>query len=400
MFFSPLALALLIPISEYGQVEASLAMGSLIYPIFGLGLATSVSYFLLKAKNNDIIPLIVFCSAIFGLISLLTYFSLNSFKVDSTSYQFLIFGGIFAVQFTLSAYLKSTNRTFLATVLDGGFYIILMFLCTAFWISSTTNSLKIIEFFSLLYLIILIFFCFIFFFLKNKLVLVEIRTSLYQIFKYSLPFVLPALGMLAIVNGGRVLASNFLSIESVAAYGLLFRLTATSIVFHQLISTIFFRKIYLSPPETLDVYFSCIFITSLSIGFFTFFLLKSDFLISLTFMGTLKPIQATHYPPMIFLTSFWISLALFEPIIAREKLALQHTSILLVTSLIGFLVCFIFQLHGILNLHNLIYIQLFVFFSAYACIYAVFFYYNINLPIFGFLTFSSAFVFITFRTTI
>lgn len=400
VFFSPLALALLIPISEYGQLEASLAMGSLIYPIFGFGLATSVPYFLLKAKKNEIIPLILFCSSIFGLISLLTYISLNYFQTASANYQFLIFAGIFAVQFTLSAYLKSTNLTALATVLDGGFYIILMFLCVTFWVSSTTNSLKIIEFFSLLYLTTLIVFCFIFFFLRNNLSLIEIKTSLYHIFNYSLPFILPALGMLAIVNGGRVLASSFLSIESVAAYGLLFRLTAISIVFHQLISTIFFRKIYLSPPGTLDVYFSCIFITSLLIGFFSYFLLMLDHLSPLTFMGLLKPIHSAHYPPMVFLTSFWISLALFEPIIAREKLAPQQTAILLITSLIGFFVCFIFQQQGILNLYNLIYIQLFVFFSAYASIYAVFFHYRINLPIFGFFTFSSFFVFITFRIII
>ena len=125
-----------------------------------------------------------------------------------------------------------------------------------------------------------------------------------------------------------------------------------------------------------------------------------DHLSPLTFMGLLKPIHSAHYPPMVFLTSFWISLALFEPIIAREKLAPQQTAILLITSLIGFFVCFIFQQQGILNLYNLIYIQLFVFFSAYASIYAVFFHYRINLPIFGFFTFSSFFVFITFRIII
>lgn len=322
VFLAPLVLSNYLSLKTYGSLEYGISIGNILAVVLGMGLLSAYPYFILKKKNNNyfsaflLFVLILFLAAsilLFGL--LLFYPNLNTPIVWAIIMSFII-----ASQTLFSSIYKTHNKSVIAVVIDGGFYIYLMV------ISGVIIFISLKGFEYLHYNLILYFFLFTGFMLlvlKNR---IEISRNSFQnllkILKYSLPLVLTSFLIMLLSNSGRLLVEEYFGSKDLAHYSFYFRIASGVVLFYQFASIVYFKQLFTASAEKLDKYF-CIFfclITTITIvGFFVVPHLFQDYFKLLKGIDEYREI----YFLMVILVVYWIALALNEPLIYRENLAVK-----------------------------------------------------------------------------
>lgn len=380
VLFAPLLLAATIPLAAYGQLEANLAWAALVAPILAMGLPAAVPYFLLKEQKFSNKPLIACCAtAIGGCVVLLQlgYFLLG---VQPVAVSVMVIATVFSLQFVWSAFLKSESKPAIASMLDGGFYSLLMLFAVAcLWLPLE----KVLPWLDVLVWLYLLLLCGIggFWLWQGRRLLHPPHVAhLRTLFRYCLPYVLPGLGMLAIINGGRIMAHYWLGSEAVGVYAFLFRLAAPAIVMHQLLATLFFKQLYIAPAVQLDRYFPVVIFAVLATGVMAVAMLPLFMHDHWSILSRLVDADWQVQRLLVVQVALWIAIALMEFVIARENKVWAQLLALIAVAIAGFVSAFWVHHAGRLDLLGLCQVQLAVFLAAYLAMWGILWRTGVRLP--------------------
>lgn len=337
VFLAPLTLSNYLSLETYGSLEYGISVGNILAVVMGMGLLSAYPYFILKKKKVDYFSAFLLFILILFLVGSVLLFGLLLYpKFNSPVLWAIIMGFIIASQTLFSSFYKTHNKSVIAVAIDGGFYIYLVI------ISGIILCVSLKGFEYLHYNLILYFFLFTGLMLLTFKKRIEISKksfhNLTKILKYSFPLVITSFLIMLLSNSGRLLVEEYFSSKDLAHYSFYFRIASGVVLFHQFASIVYFKDLFTANAKKLDKYF-CIFfclITTISVlGFFCVpFLFENQFKL-------LKNIQEYReiYFLMVILVVYWIALALNEPLIYRENLAVKMNwliSFILVIAAISF----------------------------------------------------------------
>lgn len=350
-------------LTAFGEFEYALSIGLLLCLPFNLGLQAATPYFLLKQKRQDFYPIFYFHGLLLlgiFLIGLLLYLMINgfSFNVFSLSLSIAI---IFSLQILASTLSKTQEKIYSAVFIDGAFFILLNSYNLYLYCYSASASLPILQLLLLLQITLLALF-YGYRFSKSK---ADFTWQKYKAaLQFGRPILLSTFLILGLTATGRIFAGYYFDLAAVAIYGIYFRLAAVVIIAHQIVNIAYFKKIYASKSETLDLWFERFLggIILLSAGVYFFVPTIAQY-----FFEMVRSTWASSqdlFLALLFQMFFWICLALFENIIARENLATAFNKRLLplfifMVSLFG--IC---QYFNILSLSSLVFINTFCLYLA------------------------------------
>ncbi len=347
-FITPILFSNVVEVSSYGEIEYILSVGFLLAAPLSLGLHGSYPYFNLKLNRTGYRSLFEAHSLILVGVAMLAL--VGYLFMDNVLWLALALGGLVAIQLIKSSIQKSHEQIQVASVLDSGVYY---FLCIYLAIKSLLGMpFQVFD-------LVLPFgsYLFVMFIWSLKDYLTSKGDYNKKRYKESIAFgitvVISGFLMNGLVMGGRVAVEYFLGFEQVAYYGFYFRLAAVIVIFHQIINIAFFKKIYQSLPKTLDFYFSLLLLI-LIIGSVSLW-----WLVPMLFSSFFEVLRNTYtefkwlYFIFAFYAVLWISMALGENIVYREKLAGLLNRALVV--LIFVVLCSLFLLNSLygLDLHML-----------------------------------------------
>ena len=318
VYFVPLLLADYLTTSEFGVLEYSLAgLGFIVNGLIGFGIPGGYPYFVLKQKKLSIIN--GFSLHPLWLLSLFVINQISFFYFGLKQELYLAFNisYIIANQSFYSTQLKSHENPIKAIFLDSGIYLVLALHIILYKIGVCELSINkislIIALYACLYLIVAVYK----FYRVQK---DKIFFNYKKILSYSFNVMMSTFFIFLITSSGRILIEHFFSFKEVGVYGFYFRLSAVVVMIYQMISIVFFKKIYTLNPKILDKYYSFFFIALFVISI-------SVFLISPLILNHFSVFFKNTYmlnKHVYFLLSsqmiMWIATALNSSIINRENL--------------------------------------------------------------------------------
>ncbi len=361
VYLAPLWLADILSKYDYGVLEYALAgLGILIAASFSLGIPGAYPYFILRKKNFKvkhafkIHPLWLLFLFVINQI-LYIGFEVFSFKI----YLALNFSYIIANQQFYSTKLKSKESILKAVFIDSGVYFMLLIYATLVLLNIIKPTIEMVNKTILIYAFIYVLYAMAQFIKVNK---EGIISSYKRILKFSFHILIASILIFAITVAGRILTEYFLGIEYVGTYGFYYRLASLVVVIHQVVSIIFFKKIYTFEPKILDKYFSLFFIGIYILSILFYFI--SPYVVvyfSNYYNETFKENTILYF----ILSSqmvMWIASALNSSIIDREGIAKKNNLRLLTLIIISLLILFL--LKNYLTLPLLTFIHFTVFYIA------------------------------------
>ncbi|MDB4727956.1 hypothetical protein OAF63_04120 [Saprospiraceae bacterium] len=320
-------------VADFGLFEYALSVGLIMAVIFNFGLQGAYPYFNLKLKKEGYQSIFHAHSVLLGglLIGLfLIHQYINSFLPTKYIFAILI-GGIIALQVMASVILKSNEILKKAVLFDGGFFLILNVYNFHLWTTGKVFKLEFLQLIFAGYLLLLTSYHGFSFWKSRK----DFSLKRYlEAIRFGRHLVLSAFLIICLTGSGRIFIEWFLNFEEVGYYGFYFRFASVTILIHQIINIVFFKKMYQSKAQILDKYFA-LFLKILVIG--GLFIWQ---IIPWVFMDLLTLLQDSYstYHRLFFILTFqmifWIALALNENIIYREGLAgKMNKGFLIITSL-------------------------------------------------------------------
>ena len=271
VFLGPLLLANQLSIKEYGLVEYTLALGSIIAIFFNSGVSASYPYFILRRKLNSFKPYFLLHPLMVSLIAVLAGILFITGILDSRYFLGLLIGAVTANQILVSTKQKSHERGNMAVLVESGVFILL----TVIALLMMSGVLKDITwFYGSVFAYYLIFLAHSAISLKELKVGPSTLMRYKKIIQYGLPIVFSSVAVVLFSTSGRIIVEWFLEIDKVGIYAFYFRIASVVIVIYQIINVLFFKKIYTYPFRILDKYFSKFFIGILTVGLIFYFFIQ------------------------------------------------------------------------------------------------------------------------------
>ncbi|MCL5127262.1 hypothetical protein [Algibacter sp. L4_22] len=360
VYLAPLILAEILTKEDFGILEYALAgLGMVVNALVSMGVPGGYPYFILRLKKLSIRN--GFYLHPIWLLLLFTLNQLSFFFLSLKPELYLAFNisYIIANQVFYSTQLKSHEYSTKAIFLDSGVYLVLAIQIVLFKLNLLELSIKSINITIALYALVYGFIAIYRFYKVKKH---EITFHYKSILKYSLNVMMGTFFIFLITSSGRILAEYFFTFEEVAVYSFYYRLSAVVVMIYQMISIVFFKKIYTLDPKILDKYYSLFFVGIAILSFIIF-------TISPFILNPLSSFFKDNYiknKEVYFLLSsqmvMWIATALNSSIIDRENLAKKNNAFFL--SLIVMSCGSLLFLKDILSLELLVLIHYSIIFIA------------------------------------
>jgi len=315
---SPIFFIKFISLEQYGLIEYSFATGSVITVALLLGLGGAYPYFILKKGETDkeqafflYGALILFLFVLFGCLYHISVLTRNIYFI-------FLFSAIFSLQRLYSLILRCNDKGYKAVLFDSGYYFILTILILLCLVTNIHNPLQWLQYFMELYITGLIV-DFIVHYKKhtNKPLSDVLKYDYPEILKYSVHLIISGLIIYWLTSSARIYIKIFMGFEQIGIYSFYFRMVGISVALYQFCQITFFKKLYLSNPKRLDIYYAALMCTIL------IFCLIS-FTISPVFLKYLLPEGYADMPKLFLLLCFqmpiWVGTALCESLVARENI--------------------------------------------------------------------------------
>lgn len=356
VFVAPLALSLLMEPTAYGEFEYALAWAASLSLAAGLGMGGAVPYFLLKRERPEYYLTFRVYMAAVALLGLGGVALAWVLRGPAT----LVFGIVATAVLTLqgihSSYLKSRSVPGRASAVESGLYLILVAAIGVSFALRSRPSLPWLSGWVAGWLGVLLA-------LSigrgiGSTAFSRHRRRFAKIVGFSLPLLLSSLFMGLLANNGRLVAGEFLSFQDVASYGFFYRITAATIVLHQLLTVLFFSRIYTAPPEELDRYFARI---AAAVGIAALAVWATGSFLLPRLIGRYR--EFSDPAPGVFWTLsfqmlFWSGTAQSEFILYREKMAKPLTILLGAALALVLGTCAALRAAGALTLPRMCVVQL------------------------------------------
>jgi hypothetical protein len=303
----------------FGLLDYALAVGIILSIPLNAGLTGAYPYFILKLKKVDDEVLFFY----HGLATGLGYFMLRigcciiNINYTPSLHLILIISSIFSLQILASVIYKSNGKIFKALIFDAGFFVILNTYNLYLFINNGYLEITTLNNFYTIYLFALI----IFYAIKSIQGKKGNWTSYLKILRFGFPLITASLLIIGLTGSARIIIERWIGMEAVGVYGLYFRLAALVVLLHQVVNIAFFKKIYTSHPIKLDSWFSSFIVFISLISIVSFVLIPHLLLPYLDLINDTWLFYSSLYVILCFQMVFWITLALFENIIYREKLS-------------------------------------------------------------------------------
>jgi O-antigen/teichoic acid export membrane protein len=360
VFVTPLLLADLLDVEVFGKLEYAIAgLGFVLSAIVNMGVPSAYPYFLLKKKEEDVAEGFTGHFVWLGAFFLLNQLAFTLFNLSLEIYTSLNIAFIIANQIWYSTRLKTHEKPVRAIFFDSGLYILLLILFAVIKLGVIEPSFKVIS------IVFFVYGTLYFFegsrrFWKSKKI--DLWAKYRRILKYSLNVMLGSFFIFLLTASGRILVEFFFSYEDVAVYAYFFRISAGTVVLYQMISILFFAKLYTYPPAKLDFYFSLFFLSTAFISLALFFALPYILERLSLFFSTVYPSERGVYFILSIQMIMWIATALNSSIIDRENLA-KTNNICFLGLLFGFSIV-LWILKGKFLLEDLVFVHMTVIFVA------------------------------------
>lgn len=348
-FAAALWLSNMISVAEFGLFEYALSGGLILAVILNLGLQGAYPFFIIKEKKENYRAIFFFHGLLVSGV-ILVLILLNKIMGYWIPIKFSLMGlmaSLIALQVLYSTILKSHEILIPAVLLDGGLFITINIYNILMYFELVTFSLEYLETGLMIYLIIVWLIYFREYFVTKQ----QFSLEKYQaIINFGKHLVISSFLIILLTGGARIFIDYFLAIEQVGYYGFYFRLAGITVMIHQIINIVFFKKMYQSDTSTLDYYFS------LFVGAILIISLSLSFLIPALFSGILTILENSYseykllYITLAFQIVFWVILALNENIIYREELSSKMNRGFLVIFFLMFGTMVVFSKLEILNI--------------------------------------------------
>jgi hypothetical protein len=355
VFFVPLGLSIAMDSASYGAVEYSMAWSSSVALMLGLGLPGSIPYFLLKRQRPEYFSTIQLFALGVGVIGVIAGLGLLAFPIHPYFVLGVFLTGSIVLQGVQSSRLKVADRPGAASFVESGIYLAMLVGLGVALISGSLVNVRHLYVMMGAWLLLLLVSVHRKF--SSTIPLKKHFRRFRKILRFGVPLVLSSLFMALLTGGGRLIAGSLLSLEEVAVYSFFYRLCASCIVLHQLLTVLLFSRIYVANPKDLDRYFSTI---SMIVA-----LCAALFCVSCSYaLPGLMPAFARYSRfngGLFWLLSlqmvFFAGIAQCEFIVNREKKAVEQIAVLAIAVGVGFLVCVGMKWYGALNLVRLCAVQ-------------------------------------------
>lgn len=351
VFLAPLFLSNELSLEEYSLFEYAITFGGIFAVILGTGFEGAYPYFTLKQNRNDI-DIVFFWKgiAVFVLL-LLNVVIFYFFDYGSQYYLGVNIACVFFLQRMFSSILKTHEKSSMAVILDGGIYVLLIVALYFLKVVYQEVSFDYLMLFIYLYA----FFLFVIF-TRQLFISIHIlpkKIDIIKINRYGIQLVGVSFLLMFLTGSGRILAERFLGLDDVGIYGFYFRIAAAIVLFHQFVNIIFFKKIYVTNPKVLDIYFSIFLVFCLILTVLNYLIFPE---LGKTYLSLLSnyDIYSKIFLQLCLFSPLWIAVALLENIVYRENLAKYLNKGLFIICGLYVLMVLILYLLEILNLSVLI----------------------------------------------
>lgn len=350
VLFAPLLLSNVVSVEQYGLFEYALGIGSISSILFAAGLPGAVPFFLIRQNRPDFTAAFHTHAALLSLVLIGSGIALLLTPQVSPVALGLSVGALMACQAIHATISKSNAQPARASVLESGFYLVLLLsIAISSLLKFNFDMGKMAVALNLYGVILLAISAHS---LKAKQRIRGLSEKYHESLRFGLPLIFSSLMIVALANGGRVLVSTLLSTETAGIYSFIFRLSATVLIAHQLINTLFFRTLYESNPNSLDKFFclvSSLIIISSAAVFMASPLIPPSIL---QLSSELNNNRESHLI-ISYQMIFWVSTALLENIIYRSKIGNRFSAILFVIVPTLILTALALKQANLLNLETL-----------------------------------------------
>ncbi|WP_395681804.1 lipopolysaccharide biosynthesis protein [Inquilinus sp.] len=355
-FFGPLLLSQIMSIQDYGTAELGLSVGVVGAQILSLGIPGAIPQLVLIRKEGHVLDLLFFVTASIGLIGL----GAAAIVYAASGQLLYVFAGIAVAgagaQVAASVYYRSMGRRFGILVADNLALYVFMIVGGLVFVALGRVPLWAI-----------ILGCgavaagFTLFALAGLARTIRPRFLAAHVDARKMGFfmMVNSLVYFAIVSSSRILVGWFLSVEAVSVYSVCLRVAGAIFLVHQLITTVYFKKLYEAPADWFDRYY----LKLLAITMAGAAVILAGFEL---FGDRLLPGWTAYFPEMsrvlpivCMQTIWWVSLAQVEMRINRALISRQATMWLLV--------CAALMLAAMAALHALALLTLPVAALVFAC---------------------------------
>ncbi len=346
-FFGPLLLSQIMSIQDYGTAELGLSVGVVGAQILSLGVPGAIPQLVLIRKEGHVLDLLFFVTASIGLIGL----GAAAIIYAASGQLLYVFAGIAVAgagaQVAASVYYRSMGRRFGILVADNLALYVFMIVGAVVFVALGRVPLWAI-----------ILGCgavaagFTLFALAGLARTIRPRFLAAHVDARKMGFfmMVNSLVYFAIVSSSRILVGWFLSVEAVSVYSVCLRVAGAIFLVHQLITTVYFKKLYEAPADWFDRYY----LKLLAITMAGAAMILAGFEL---FGDRLLPGWAAYFPEMsrvlpivCMQTIWWVSLAQVEMRINRALISRQATMWLLVCAGLMLAVMAAFHALGLLTL--------------------------------------------------
>lgn len=331
-FAAALWLSNMVSVAEFGLFEYALSGGLILAVILNLGMQGAYPFFIIREKKDNYRAIFFFHGLLISglIIGLIFLNKIFGYWISIKFSLMIIMASVIAMQVLYSTILKSHEILIPAVLLDGGLFISINIYNILIYFGVLSFSLELLESGLMIYLGIL--WCI--YFRKYNVIKNQFSLEKYiETIHFGKHLVVSSFLIILLTGGARIFIDYFLAIEEVGYYGFYFRLAAITVMIHQIINIVFFKKMYQSDTNTLDNYFS------IFVGAILLMSISLSFLIPVIFSNVLTLLENSYadykllYFTLAFQVVFWIILALNENIIYREELSSKMNK--------GFLVLFL-----------------------------------------------------------
>lgn len=320
VFLTPLMLSNLLSVSDYGMFEYSLSLAGLLAVPLAAGMHGSVSYFLLHRGRAGFAPMFsVHVFAISALSAMAACFA-GLLQMPLQYSTAIALSGVLVSQFVYAAWAKTNGRPALSSTIESGLYLLLLALAGLISMQMVAARGQVLLAAIVAYLILWSMFS------AGHALRAKSKLNLVRRYRVALRYGFALIGAslvtLLLVNSGRLLLGQLMSMADVGIYSFFFRMAAPAVLLHQLLSTYLFRQLYTSRPEALDRYIAGLLLLIATVSVAGFFVLPVVLGSQFHYFELMSRSQRLVYWTLSFQMVFWVALAQMEPIINREGLSL------------------------------------------------------------------------------
>ncbi|RMG84292.1 MAG: hypothetical protein D6714_08245 [Bacteroidetes bacterium] len=350
-------------VADYGLFEYALSVGFMIAIPLDFGLNGAYPYFNLRLGQKDTRAVFFFHAVLMGSVAL-GLFWVNQFLggiVPEKLLLALLIGGVVSIQALSSAMLKSHEILLPAVLADGGLFLVLNGYNLWLYLSGNAFDPGILKLVFTAYLLFLTAWQGWLFWQKRATFSLR---KYREVLRFGKHLVLSAFLIICLTGSARLFIEWFLGLEEVGYYGFYFRFAAVTVMLHQIVNIVFFKKMYQSDGRTLDRYFAMFLLLLVGGGLLLWAVIPAIFRDYLQLLASSFHTYKGLYFILTFQMICWIALALNENIIYREGLSAQMNRGFIL--LIALMVAVLTGMHalGILDVFRLTIVNMMAIFAA------------------------------------